>query len=127
MNGTIPIQIGVYNRLDGVGYAIRTGLINYGGRFSLNPRNIPIYLIGGVTVGVINLDSDGGANVGIANLFVGGLNVGLINILTNGFTIGLINHGFGKTFTLGIINFCEFGPIPVMILANYCYLTKEKS
>nr|WP_156781814.1 hypothetical protein [Leptospira tipperaryensis] len=120
-NGPFSIQVGLYNQLDGVGYAIRTGLINYGGKNSMYHQNIPIYLLGGVTLGAINLDSEGGANVGIANLFVSGFNVGFLNVLTSGFTIGLINHGFGNTFSLGIINYCEFGPLYVMILANYCY------
>ncbi|TGK25350.1 LA_2272/LA_2273 family lipoprotein [Leptospira stimsonii] len=125
MNGTVSIQIGVLNRLDGVGYAIRIGLYNRDGRFSMDPQILPVYLIGGFTIGALNVASDGGTNIGLMNLIAGGFNVGLINLLTHGVTIGLINHGFDKTFSLGIINFCEYGQLPVMILANYCFLRRD--
>ncbi|PJZ52640.1 hypothetical protein CH380_14405 [Leptospira adleri] len=126
-NGTIPIQIGVYNRLDGVGYAIRMGVMNSGGRFSmLNPeKNMPIYLLGGFTIGALNVESDGGFNIGIANIFSGGVNVGLFNLFVQGINIGFFNDAFGTSLNIGILNYCEFGPLPVMILANYCFLSRD--
>ncbi|TGL76223.1 LA_2272/LA_2273 family lipoprotein [Leptospira yasudae] len=73
-----------------------------------------------LSVGVANLAS-GKVNVGLFN-YGYGFNTGLINWNGEGsaVSIGAVNIGETENFQIGILNFCKEGPIPFMIVANYC-------
>ncbi|MDI7196898.1 hypothetical protein QMM61_09315 [Leptospira santarosai] len=42
-------------------------------------------------------------------------------------SVGAINIGKDGSFQVGILNFCKKGPIPIMIIVNYCSEPESKN
>lgn len=74
----------------------------------------------GLSIGIANIAS-GRMNIGFFN-YGYGWNLGAINWNDEGsaVSLGVINLGEKENFQIGILNFCKDGPIPFMIVVNYC-------
>ncbi|WP_196219395.1 LA_2272/LA_2273 family lipoprotein [Leptospira santarosai] len=108
------IQTGIINVMIGNSNFLQAGIVNIGaGGFNLS-------------IGAFNLSSRG-VNIGILNDNSLGFNVGLINSGNGLLSVGAINIGKDGSFQVGILNFCKKGPIPIMIIVNYCSEPESKN
>ncbi|WP_246838599.1 LA_2272/LA_2273 family lipoprotein [Leptospira stimsonii] len=139
----IGAQIGIINGATSAS-GIQVGLVNNAtpayGLLKIGVLNLNFFLDSGRSPVEKTLKSsdrrikgDTGLSIGIANVASGRMNIGLFNygygwnigaINWNGegsaVSLGVINLGEKENFQIGILNFCKEGPLPFMIVLNYC-------
>lgn len=139
----IGAQIGIINGATNAS-GIQVGLVNNAtpayGLLKIGVLNLNFFLDSGRSPVEKTLESsdrrikgDTGLSIGIANVASGRMNIGLFNygygwnigaINWNGessaVSLGVINLGEKENLQIGILNFCKEGPLPFMIVLNYC-------
>ncbi|AXR69002.1 LA_2272/LA_2273 family lipoprotein [Leptospira mayottensis] len=126
----LSLQIGILNNSDNNYYGVKFGIFNVeifrlgdpmpGSELEKERKKIGAVL----SIGLFN--TMGGFNIGILNsgsVF----NLGIVNFGETGFNVGIVNFGEEKQFQIGVLNFCKNGPVPIMIVVNYCRTTPSEN